>query len=238
MKKYLLAGLLVWLPIGITVWLLKLVFGSINSIFKSLLIWFQGLFGINIPPILLEIASIPGIGLLVIISIIFLTGLFAGNIVGQWWIELWDKFVNHIPIVKSIYSTIKKISDTLLSDNGQSFKEAVLVEYPKKGIWTIAFVTGTPDSVITPDPIIALHNDISQNNNYEKYISVFVPTTPNPTSGFLLIVERNDVKNLDLSVEQALKYIVSMGVLQIESSVTEDVGECLEKSKADTKIDA
>ncbi|MFM2344685.1 MAG: hypothetical protein RLZZ210_1296 [Pseudomonadota bacterium] len=212
MKKYLLAGLLVWIPIAVTIWLLTAVFGSLNSIFKSLILWFHGLIGVDVSPLLLKISGIPGIGLLVIITVILTTGLFAGNIVGQWWIDLWDKFINRIPIVKSIYSTVKQISDTLLSDNGQSFKEAVLIEYPRQGIWTIAFVTGTPDEIISPS------NQDNTINSTKEYISVFVPTTPNPTSGFLLIVDKNNVKTLDLSVEQALKYIVSMGVLHVESN--------------------
>jgi len=207
MKKYLIAGFLVWAPIAVTIWLITLVFGSINSLFRNLLLWLHQVFGINIPSILFQISSIPGVGVLTLVLIIWITGLFAANIAGKWWLDIWHKIINHIPIVKSIYSMTKQIFDTLLSDSGKSFKEAVLIEYPLEQTWTIAFVTGKPAIFVMPI-----------DNPDKDWISVYVPTTPNPTSGFLLIVDRNKTKKLDISVEQALKYIVSMGVLNIDKN--------------------
>ena len=128
-------------------------------------------------------------------------GIFATNIIGQWWLGQGSRLLNQIPIVKSIYSSVKQVSDTLFSSSGQAFREAVLLQYPRQGMWTIAFVTGRPGGVV------AAHL------NPEHYLSVYVPTTPNPTSGFFLIVARADVIELPMSVDEALKYIISMGVV-------------------------
>jgi uncharacterized membrane protein len=201
MKKYFLAGLLVWLPIAVTLWLISWVLSSVNAIFMTIVKTIHSLIGFDISPMLKLLFGIPGFGFIFILILITLTGLLTTNIFGQWWLRGWDKLVNRIPIVKSIYSTIKQVADTLFSDKGNSFKEAVLVQYPREGIWTIAFVTGEAARSINGLDI--------------DCISIFIPTTPNPTSGFLLLVNRKDTKPINLSVEQALKYVVSMGVLHI-----------------------
>jgi uncharacterized membrane protein len=128
------------------------------------------------------------------------TGIFVTNIFGQWWLRQWDALMGKIPIVKSIYNSVKQVSDTLFSSNGNAFREAVLVQYPRQGSWTIAFVTGKPGGEV------AAHLD-------GEHVSVYVPTTPNPTSGFFLIMPRGDVRPLNMSVDEALKYVISMGVV-------------------------
>src|SRR5690349_22054013 len=131
---------------------------------------------------------------------LLLTGVFATNIFGQWWLRQGHRLLNKIPIVKSIYSSVKQVSDTLFSSSGNAFRQAVLVEYPRQGSWTIAFVTGKPGG----EAAHHLQGD---------YVSVYVPTTPNPTSGFFLMLPRSDVIVLAMSVDEALKYVISMGVV-------------------------
>src|SRR2546425_6594689 len=143
---------------------------------------------------------VPGLGVIVMIAGLLLTGMFATNIVGQWWLRQGSRVLSHIPIVKSIYSSVKQVSDTLFSSSGNAFREAVLVQYPREGSWTIAFVTGKPGG------------EAAQHLNTD-YLSLYVPTTPNPTSGFFLMVPRTDVIALAMSVDEALKYIISMGVV-------------------------
>ncbi|MDE2399150.1 MAG: DUF502 domain-containing protein, partial [Burkholderiales bacterium] len=131
---------------------------------------------------------------------LLLTGMFAANFVGQWWLRQWDRVLRQIPIVKSIYNSVKQVSDTLFSSNGNAFREAVLVQYPRQGSWTIAFVTGKPGGEVA-------------GKLPGEYVSVYVPTTPNPTSGFFLMMPRADVHPLRMSVDEALKYVISMGVV-------------------------
>jgi len=131
------------------------------------------------------------------------TGAFASNVAGRWLVNQWDKLFTHIPIVKSIYTSVKKVSDTLFSSNGNAFRQAVLIQYPRQGTWTIAFQTGTPSGEV------AVHLG-------EGFISVYVPTTPNPTSGFFLVVPSADVIELDMSVDQALTYVISMGAVSLD----------------------
>jgi len=146
------------------------------------------------------LTQIPGLGVVVMLLGLLLTGVFATNIVGQWWLNQGGRLLVRIPIVKSIYSSVKQVSDTLFSSNGNAFREAVLVQYPRQGSWTIAFVTGKPGGEA------ALHLP-------GEYLSVYVPTTPNPTSGFFLMVPLADVVVLKMSVDEALKYVISMGVV-------------------------
>ena len=126
--------------------------------------------------------------------------MFVTNIFGQWWLRQWDALMSRIPIVKSIYSSVKQVSDTLFSSNGNAFREAVLVPYPHAGSWTIAFVTGKPGGEVAEQL-------------GEEHVSLYVPTTPNPTSGFFLMMPRSSVRPLQMSVDEALKYIISMGVV-------------------------
>ncbi len=200
MKKYLLAGLLVWLPLAITIWVLQAALGTLDDVFGWLLSGSQSILPDAAHQPIERLRQIKGLGVLVVLLGLLLTGVFATNMVGQWALRQGHKLLNKIPIVKSIYSSVKQVSDTLFSSSGNAFREAVLVEYPRAGSWTIAFVTGKPGGEA------ALHLQ-------GEYLSVYVPTTPNPTSGFFLMVPRADVVVLQMSVDEALKYVISMGVV-------------------------
>ena len=200
MKKYLVAGLLVWLPLAITIWVLSWLLGAMDGVFASLLSATQAVLPESARAGLEQARHIPGLGVLVMVLGLLATGVFAANIFGQWWLRQWDAVLGKIPIVKSIYNSVKQVSDTLFSTNGNAFREAVLVQYPRAGSWTIAFVTGKPGGEV------ALHLP-------GDYVSVYVPTTPNPTSGFFLMMPRSDVLALRMSVDEALKYVISMGVV-------------------------
>jgi uncharacterized membrane protein len=200
LKKYLIAGLLVWLPMAITIWLLHAVLGLLDGVFGWLISASQALLPVGASGPLEMLRRIPGLGVIVMLIGLLLTGMFATNIVGQWWLRQGSRLVHRIPIVKSIYSSIKQVSDTLFSSSGNAFREAVLVQYPRAGSWTIAFVTGRPGGE-------AAHHLTGD------YLSLYVPTTPNPTSGFFLMVPRADVIELAMSVDEALKYVISMGVV-------------------------
>ena len=200
MKKYLIAGLLVWLPLVVTIWVVTSVLGVLDSSFGWFLSATQALLPASMHGPLEALRHIPGLGLLVTMVALIVTGIFATNIVGQWWLHQGSRLLHRIPIVKSIYSSVKQVSDTLFSSSGNAFREAVLVQYPRSGAWTIAFVTGRPGGEAAQH----LKGD---------YLSLYVPTTPNPTSGFFLMVPRADVVELRMSVDEALKYIISMGVV-------------------------
>lgn len=192
MRKYFITGLLILVPLAITVWVLNLVIGTLD---QSLLLVPQrfrpqSLFGFDIP----------GLGTILTILIVFLTGLLTNNLVGNYVVKLWERLLQRIPIVNSLYSSVKQVSDTLFSSSGNAFRKAVLVPYPHQNSWTIAFLTGVPGGD-------------AANHLVGDYVSVYVPTTPNPTSGFFLMMKRSDVVELDMSVDAALKYIVSMGVV-------------------------
>ena len=192
MKKYFITGLLIWIPLVITIWVLKTV---VDVLDQSLLL----------VPTALQTESwlgvhIPGLGTLLTLIIVLATGVFATNFFGAQLVELWHHVLNRIPVVNSIYSSVKQISDTLFSSSGQAFRKALLVQWPAPGMWTIAFQTGTPGSGVADH----LPPDC---------LAVYVPTTPNPTGGYFVIVRREQVIELDMSVDQALKYIISMGVV-------------------------
>jgi uncharacterized membrane protein len=199
-KKYLVAGLLVWLPLAITIWVLSWMLGALDGVFASVLSATQAVLPETARATLEQARRVPGLGVVVVVAGLLLTGVFAANIVGQWWLRQWDTVLGKIPIVKSIYNSVKQVSDTLFSSNGNAFREAVLVQYPRAGSWTIAFVTGRPGGEVAAH----LAGD---------YVSVYVPTTPNPTSGFFLMMPRADVLALKMSVDEALKYVISMGVV-------------------------
>lgn len=200
MRKYIIAGLLAWLPLGVTIWVLLQVVGLLNGVFSSLLVAAQTVLPHSVQPELLRLAKLPGLSVIVMLLALFLTGVLVTNIFGQWILSQSNRLLSHIPIVKSIYTSVKQVSDTLFSSSGQAFRQAVLVQYPRSGAWTIAFVTGKPSGEVAKH----LSGD---------FLSLYVPTTPNPTSGFMLMVPRADVVELDMSVDEALKYIISMGVV-------------------------
>ncbi len=199
MKRYFIAGLLTWLPLAITIWVILWLLGVTDGVFA----WFLGGIAALIPQaadMILGLKKIPGLSILVLAALMLLTGVVVTNAFGQWWVRQWDSVMHRIPIVKSIYSSVKQVSDTLFSSSGNAFREAVLVQYPREGAWTVAFVTGRPGGEV------AEHLD-------GDWVSVYVPTTPNPTSGFFLIMRRDEVRPLSMSVDQALKYVISMGVV-------------------------
>jgi len=192
-KKYLIAGLLVWVPVVITVWVLAAIVDTMDAAIRN---W--------LPTDWLPRAwagyDIPGFGLLVTLVVLVVTGVVASNFFGRHVLTWWDQGLSRIPVVKTVYSGVKQVSDTLLAPNGQAFRKAVLVQYPRAGSWTIAFLTGQPGGEVADH----LGGD---------WVSLYVPTTPNPTSGFFLMMPRADVVELDMTVDQALKYVISMGVV-------------------------
>jgi uncharacterized membrane protein len=192
LKSVFLTGLLVIVPLAVTLWVLGLIIGTMD---QTLLLLPQAwrpesLFGLHLP----------GIGALLTLAFIFGVGLFTQNLVGQKLVTWWDAIVSHIPVVGPLYTSVKQVSDTLLSSSGNAFRKALLIEYPRRGSYTIAFLTGAPGGDVV-------------NHLKEPCVSVYVPTTPNPTSGFFLMVPKGEVIELDMSVDAALKYIVSMGVV-------------------------
>jgi uncharacterized membrane protein len=200
LRKYLFAGLLVWLPLAITVGVLMWAIGLMDGLFHGILGAVQRVLPIGAESFIGLLVGVPGLGVVLLVLLLLLTGMFVTNMVGAWWLTQWNRLLSHIPIVKSIYVSVKQVSDTLFSTNGNAFREAVLVQYPRAGSWTIAFVTGRPSGEVAA----ALPGE---------HVSLYVPTTPNPTSGFFLMMPREACLPLSMSVDEALKYIISMGVV-------------------------
>lgn len=192
MKKYFITGLLLWIPVVITIWVLEVI---VTTLDQSLILLPE-----TWQPKELIGRSIPGLGVLLTGLVLFLTGLLARNIIGERLVRVWESILGQIPIVRTIHSSVKQVSDTILSPNGQAFRQALLVQYPRAGVWTIAFQTGTPAAEV-------------RRHIQTDMVAVYVPTTPNPTSGFFLMLPRAEVIELDMSVDEALKYVVSMGVV-------------------------
>lgn len=190
-KRYFLTGLLIWVPLGITVWVLKLLIGSMD---QSLLL----LPGRLRPESWLGM-SLPGLGTILTIGVILLTGMLTTNIVGQRLIRFWESALARIPVVKSIYYSVKQVSDTLFSGSGEAFRKVLLVRYPHPEAWSLAFQTAVP-------------RDVAPELEGE-YVGVFIPTTPSPVNGFYFFVRKSDTIEINISVDDALKYIVSMGVM-------------------------
>ncbi|MBU3669302.1 MAG: DUF502 domain-containing protein [Polynucleobacter sp.] len=198
MKKYFIAGILVWAPLSITVWVIAWGLGVLDGVFGSVMHAIILVLPHDAAVDVQHFRDLPGVGVLIVIAVIMLTGVLAISFAGQWWIRMWDKQINRIPIVRSIYSSVQQVSSTLFSGSGQAFSKALLIRYPHADSWAIAFQTGTPAKEVSTK----LGDD---------YVNVFLPTTPNPTSGFFMIVPRSLTIELEMSVEEALKHIVSMG---------------------------
>ena len=199
LRQYFITGLLVWMPMGVTVLVLLWLVRVLDSIAVGVLSAVQAVLP-GMGPLADRLRHIPGLGVILVAIVILGTGLFVANMAGQWAVRQWDRLMARIPVVRSIYSSVKQVSDTLLSGSGQAFSRALLVQYPRQGIWTIAFLTGSPSG----EAAQLLAGD---------FVSVYVPTTPNPTSGFFLMLPRADVVELNMSVDEALKYVISMGVV-------------------------
>ena len=191
-KRYFITGLLIWVPLVITAWVLSVIVNTLDQSLHLLpeVLHPKNLFGF----------SIPGVGALLTLAMILLTGLLAANFIGEKLVRWWNALLSRIPVVNSVYKAVKQVSDTLFAPNGNAFRKAMLVQYPREGSWTIAFLTGRPGGDI-------------KNHLGGEWVSVYVPTTPNPTSGFFLMMPAKDVIELDMSVDEALKYIISMGVV-------------------------
>jgi len=202
LRKYFITGLLILVPLSITLWVIHSVIGVMDQSLLLLPVQWR-------PEALLGV-HIPGVGTILTLLIILLTGVLARNFIGNYVLAIWEAVLNRIPIVNSIYSSVKQVSDTLFSSDGNAFRTAVLVQYPRAGSWTIAFVTGSPSPVV-------------QQHLQGDFVNIYVPTTPNPTSGFFLMVPRSEIIELDISVDVALKHIVSMGVVAPEVSVNRTV---------------
>ena len=192
LKKYFITGLLIWIPLAITAWVLSMI---VRTMDQSLL-----LLPTAIRPETLLGMYIPGIGVIMTLLVVLLSGLVATNIVGQRLILFWESALARIPVVKSIYYSVKQISDTLFSGSGEAFRKVLLVRYPHPGAWSVAFQTSSPASEIA-------------GRLDDEHIGVFIPTTPSPVNGFFFFVKKSDTFELDMSIDDALKYIISMGVV-------------------------
>ena len=192
LRKWLFTGLLVIVPGVITAWVLTWIVSTLDQTLTILPeAWHPDrLLGFHIP----------GFGVLLTLAILLIVGAFASNFAGRKLVSLGDSLMTRIPVVRSIYSSVKQVSDTLFSESGNAFRTAVLVQWPRDGVWTVAFITGQPSGEVA---------------GYlrDEFVSVYVPTTPNPTSGYFVLMRKSDCVELDMSIDAALKYIVSMGVV-------------------------
>jgi len=203
LRRYIIAGILVWLPIGVTIFLVRILISLLDRTLVLIPQKFQ-------PEELLGFA-IPGLGIVLTIVILLVTGVLAANIVGRSMVGLWESMLERIPVVRSVYSASKNFTEIVFSDSSQSFKKVLLIEYPRIGLYSLAFQTSSSLGEV-------------QGRTGEDVICTFVPTTPNPTSGFIIIVPRKDVIELDMEVDEALKMIISLGVV-IPTWRRQDLGE-------------
>lgn len=195
-KRYLLTGLLIWVPLVITVWVLNLLVSTMD---QSLLLL----------PLALRTESwlgmhIPGLGVILTLAVVFLTGVLAANFIGQKLVRLWERVLLYIPVVNSIYKAVKQVSDTLFSGQGQAFRKVLLVRYPHPEAWSLAFQTNMPSELTSHFP--------------DEHVAVFIPTTPSPVNGFYFYVRKADTIELNMNVDAALKTIISMGVVAQDAS--------------------
>ncbi|MDR2325196.1 MAG: DUF502 domain-containing protein [Acidovorax sp.] len=192
LRKWLFSGLLVIVPGVITAWVLNWIVSTLDQTLQILPEAWQ-------PDRLLGV-HIPGFGVLLTLAILLVVGAVASNFIGRKLVSWGDAVITRIPVVRSIYSSVKQVSDTVFSDSGNAFRTAVLVQWPREGVWTVAFITGNPSGEV-------------ESYLRDEYVSVFVPTTPNPTGGYFVLMRKSDCVELEMSVDAALKYIVSMGVV-------------------------
>lgn len=192
LRRYLVAGLLVWVPLGVTALVVK---GLVDLMDRTLLL---------LPPAWRPEAvlgfSVPGLGLVLALLVLVATGALAANFLGRRLVAAWEAVLRRVPVVRSVYGAVKQVAETLFSARGQSFRKVLLVEYPRRGCWTLAFLTGDAAPEV-------------ERRTGEPMVSVFVPTTPNPTSGFFLMVPRREVVELEMSVDEGLRLLLSMGVV-------------------------
>ena len=190
-RRYFITGLLIWVPLVITLWVLDLLVSTMDQSLRLLPLEWQTESWLGV--------HIPGLGVVLTLVIVFASGVLAANIIGQRMVKFWEGVLARIPVVNSIYIGVKQVSDTLFAPGGQAFRKALLVQWPSPGMWTIAFLTGTPGGDVA-------------NHLKGDYVSIYVPTTPNPTGGYFVMVAREALIELDMTVDDALKYIISMGV--------------------------
>ena len=214
MKRYLIAGLLVWVPLGVTVMVIKLLVGMMD---RSLLLLPEpyrpdNLLGFHIP----------GLGVVLTTIIVLVTGMVVANLFGRKLVKLWESALAQIPLVRTIYTGVKQVLETVFSSSDQSFRKVLLVEYPRPGLWTLAFQSSTTAGE-------------AQTKTGRKVVNVFIPTTPNPTSGFFIMVPSDDVVELDMSVDEGLKMIISAGVVVPEWTPDALPGGTKPSTRADTE---
>lgn len=198
LQRYLIAGLLIWVPVLVTFFIIKFVIQLVDRSTNFLPQQWQ-------PEHFLGV-DIPGIGLVFAVVIIFFTGLLATNFLGRRLFSLWDAFINRLPLIRAIYSSVKQVMDTVFSSKSNAFRRVLLVEYPRHGLWSIAFQTGECVESI-------------EKHTQQSMVTIFVPTTPNPTSGFFMMLPKEQVIVLDMTVDQALRMIISLGVVQPQDTV-------------------
>ncbi|MBW9256289.1 MAG: DUF502 domain-containing protein [Candidatus Thiodiazotropha sp. (ex. Lucinisca nassula)] len=200
LRRYLVAGLLVWLPLGASYLVVSLL---VDWMDRSLLLLPQA----YRPESLLGF-HIPGLGVVLSLVILFITGLVAANLFGRRLVKLWEAMVSRIPLVRSVYSAVKQLVETMFADNGRSFRKVVLVEFPRRGLWTLAFLTNEESGPIQE----ALGREL---------VSVYIPTTPNPTGGYFVLLPKEEVRELEMSVDDGLKMLLSMGAVNSTSGLAE-----------------
>jgi uncharacterized membrane protein len=201
LRRYLVAGILVWLPLGVTIFLLRVLIGLVDRTLLLLPAKYHPQQWLELSvPWMEESFTIPGLGLILTLAVLLFTGLLAANFVGRSMVELWESLLERIPVVRSIYSASKNFAEIVFSDSSQSFKKVLLIQYPRDGLYSLAFQTSSQLGEV-------------QGRTGEAVVCTFVPTTPNPTSGFIIIVPKKDIIELDMEVDEALKMIISLGVV-------------------------
>ncbi|MCG6952167.1 MAG: DUF502 domain-containing protein [Betaproteobacteria bacterium] len=200
MKKYFITGLLIWVPLVITIWVLLLVVDTLDQTLLLLPLDWRPEHWLGV--------HVRGMGVVLTVVIVFVTGVLAANFIGQRLVRIWNGLLHRIPFFSSVYSSVKQVSDTLFSSQGEAFRKALLVQWPRPGMWTIAFLTGVPGG----DVATHLQGD---------FVSIYVPTTPNPTGGYFVMLPRADVIELDMSVDDAFKIVISMGVVVPDGNESE-----------------